>query len=288
MCDAYAEEIDEGAGGVNGELTPGGYDCTFVDPVPDDMVCTICLSVLRDPHLLSCCGYKFCYRCIDPVMRSPAGSSCPHCRETDFATMLDKALQRQILNLSVYCSNKDAGCAWVGETRSLGGHIADKCIYTIVACQNDNCTVTLQRWKMVTHEQDECEARPIERKVQRLVEKMEDRLMSLKKENDDQRDVIKKLQDQLNEQVEEQKHKNASFEERLEEERTRYCEAIDKLQMEQEELMERVKVEIKADKVGIVRQLDLLKNTVSEELLPAMHQVHKSNSECVLTVYICT
>ena len=42
----------------------GGYDCEFVDSPPEAWECPVCLSTLRDPHLLSCCGVKICQSCI--------------------------------------------------------------------------------------------------------------------------------------------------------------------------------------------------------------------------------
>ena len=44
-------------------LPTGGYDDDiFVDPPADTLGlhCPVCLSVLRDPHLLSCCGRHLC------------------------------------------------------------------------------------------------------------------------------------------------------------------------------------------------------------------------------------
>ena len=278
MCDACCTDIpertDDELKGVT--FTMGGCDCTFVDRVPDNLVCSICLLVLRDPHLLSCCGTKVCQKCIEPIKLIP-NSTCPHCRE-EFDTMLEKSLQRKIFNLAVYCTNKDKGCAWTGEMRSLDGHVKDQCMYTVVSCKYD-CTTSLQRWQMVAHEQDECHARPMELKMQRFVEKMEDRLTSLEKENDDQRELIKKLQDQL----EQRELKEAKLEEELEKEKVRHCEAIEKLKEEvmgeHEELLDKLKVEIKAEKVGITRQFDLLKNLVTNDLQPAVQAVNASNSE---------
>ncbi len=48
-------------------LPVGGYDSEFVDSPPDSWECPVCLSTLRDPHLLSCCGVKICQSCITGV-----------------------------------------------------------------------------------------------------------------------------------------------------------------------------------------------------------------------------
>ena len=38
----------------------GYYDVDFIDPPPDSLQCPICLSTLKQPHLLSCCGSHMC------------------------------------------------------------------------------------------------------------------------------------------------------------------------------------------------------------------------------------
>ena len=43
------------------EVSNGGYDDQlFLDPAPESLQCPVCLLVLRDPHLLSCCGAHIC------------------------------------------------------------------------------------------------------------------------------------------------------------------------------------------------------------------------------------
>ena len=42
------------------ELPQGGYDVDFIDPPPDSLQCPVCLSALKQPHILSCCGSHIC------------------------------------------------------------------------------------------------------------------------------------------------------------------------------------------------------------------------------------
>ena len=69
-------------------LPQGGYDYEFVDSPPDTWECPVCLSTLRDPHLLSCCGVKICQSCIEGVCTPTCGhfhSYCEsYCNHFDF------------------------------------------------------------------------------------------------------------------------------------------------------------------------------------------------------------
>ena len=39
----------------------GGYcDVNFIETPPDHLQCPICISVLKEPHIQSCCGSHMC------------------------------------------------------------------------------------------------------------------------------------------------------------------------------------------------------------------------------------
>ena len=43
------------------ELPTGGYDDDyFLEPPHESLHCPVCLLVLREPHLISCCGAHIC------------------------------------------------------------------------------------------------------------------------------------------------------------------------------------------------------------------------------------
>ena len=43
---------------------PCGYEEDFVNPVDDDLQCSICQSALRNP-VLTRCGHRFCRGCLE-------------------------------------------------------------------------------------------------------------------------------------------------------------------------------------------------------------------------------
>ena len=110
-----------------------GYECEFVgNPLRSQQFrCSICLQVLREPYQAICCGEVFCKECIHRV--KAANEPCPICRDKDFPSFPDKALQRDLYNFRVYCTYRSEGCGWIGELRELDNHLNLKCLYPLLA-----------------------------------------------------------------------------------------------------------------------------------------------------------
>ena len=138
-------------------LPMAGYENEFVDSIPDTLSCPVCLLPFRDPHLVSCCGAKFCELCIGRV-RKAAGQPCPLCKQ-EFNTMLDRSFQRKVLQLKVRCSKKTDGCQWVGELRHVVPHEREECGWAVVECSYQ-CGAHLPRRLMDEHQRDKCPQRP--------------------------------------------------------------------------------------------------------------------------------
>lgn len=128
----------------------GGYDHDFTDEIPEELWCSICLHVLRDPNLTSCCGHRYCRECINRVKR--AGMPCPLCQSRDFTVMLDKLFVRKVNSLRVKCPNMREGCEWCGELGQVDTHLLG-CRYTAVNCDfySLGCREMVSRSKMREH-----------------------------------------------------------------------------------------------------------------------------------------
>ena len=136
----------------------GGYECQFVKPFTSEVQteCSICLSVLREPFLVDCCGYRFCKSCIETVRDDC--KPCPLCNK-DFKTFPDKQLQRMLNQKEVYCKHKDKGCEWTGELTKLDEHLnlncedsdkrLDGCKYSTLTCKH--CEKSVQRKDFKLH-----------------------------------------------------------------------------------------------------------------------------------------
>lgn len=146
----------------------GGYDCEFVERPTEvfQTECSICLQVLREPHIISCCGHSFCRACIEET--KAAGKSCPLCNEPEFTLMHNKGLERSLKELHVHCIHKSLGCAWTGKLGELDQHLnvdpkpekqQDGCEYAEVRCAH-GCGESFRRPLLTKHQIDECLYRP--------------------------------------------------------------------------------------------------------------------------------
>ena len=59
--------------------------------------CSICLDVLRNPHLTECCGQHYCSACLVKWDGQHLGrKTCPQCRTENFKHIRNKSLMREI------------------------------------------------------------------------------------------------------------------------------------------------------------------------------------------------
>ena len=149
-------ELEREASTMANGRRPEGYDCSPVIP-SDKYVCPVCLLLLREPHLVSCCGHHFCGACVERVQRG--GKACPYCA-VSFTTMYNKGLEREMLNeLQVFCTYKDQGCEWSDVLGKLEQHTNSACLYARTECAW-NCGENIERRFLKEHEERLCPNRP--------------------------------------------------------------------------------------------------------------------------------
>ncbi len=145
------------------DLAAVGFACEFVDTIPKELQteCSVCLHVLRDPHMVDCCGYRFCKTCIERVLAE--FKSCPLCNHRQPQAVADKQLSRTLREKRVRCAHKGEGCKWVGELSSLDGHLdvtkrVDGCKVKFIRCHF--CNLILHSKEIEMHE-SKCHKKPI-------------------------------------------------------------------------------------------------------------------------------
>ena len=132
-------------------------DFEMVESPSEELHCSICLSVLCNPNLTSCCGNHFCQGCIERIRSD--GKPCPLCQSQDYTIMLDKSVMRRVKQLKVHCPNKDQGCMWVGELGETQEHMDSTCDFVEVTC-SFLCGTSLPRCHLAHHEANFCCNRP--------------------------------------------------------------------------------------------------------------------------------
>ena len=137
------------------EAAVAGYTCEFVDEIPKELQteCSICLHVLRDPHMVECCGHRFCSGCIKSVLRE--FNVCPLCNSKQPRTVADKQLSRSLKEKKVRCTHREDGCKWVGELAALDEHLeltrrTGGCRSRFMKCRY--CRVDFAKNKLEDHE----------------------------------------------------------------------------------------------------------------------------------------
>ena len=183
----------------------GGHQTAFVEDLPKQYECPICLMAMREPHIVNCCGQKYCKTCIEQVGKDD--KPCPVCSQT-FTTMIERALEREILGLNVYCEKREEGCKWIGELKQLKNHLDKDCPHVTVECPL-GCGLEMKREALDMHRHDVCRKRSVQDQLYSITSRLEARLVVLEdtcsRQHEDiekQRDVITQQEEQLTKQQE--------------------------------------------------------------------------------------
>lgn len=145
-----------------------GYDCEFLNPAPTliQTECSICLQILRDPHLIGCCGHNYCKTCIQQISKN--NRPCPLCGEEEYGVLSNKGLMRSLRDLEVVCSKKSLGCPWSGKLGQFDAHLNEDytsesqlqgCEYVEVECVH-GCGSHFLRALITKHQTERCPQRP--------------------------------------------------------------------------------------------------------------------------------
>ena len=145
-----------------------GYECEFVQRPHEALQtdCSICLMVLRKPHIISCCGQSFCRTCIDRIKTE--GKSCPLCNATKFSIIHNRGLENTLKEFEVRCTYATSGCEWRGKLGHLDDHLnlnpdfekqLKGCGFVEIAC-NHKCGGIFSRHLLANHQGEKCPKRP--------------------------------------------------------------------------------------------------------------------------------
>ena len=245
----------------------------YVAPPPEELTCSICLQVLCDPTLTSCCGQHFCRGCIDRVMAR--GHMCPLCNEKGFQTFLDKATLRKVRELKVYCKLKVKGCGWVGELGALERHldvangscefVDVECEFSVIGCvgkmprrdrESHSCEcmhkhlLLMTRWSLKT--------------IDGFQEKSREQRAQLK-EALARHDVRKQLEQQRLQFKEELEQQRVEFEEKLEKQHVQFEKKFERHHAQFEEKFEQQRIQFEEMAQRSEKQLNLIEQKMGAQ-----------------------
>ena len=220
----------------------GGYDCDLVEEPLDDLVCPICLLPLKKPHLISCCGRKLCQTCISRIKE--AGQPCPCCRGNEYVIVIDRQVERRVLDLKVYCKYKSKGCTWSGELRDLEKHVK--------SCYTSNSKLIAEKNEI------------IEKQAQKIKE-LENNITAVQKKNES-------LEKRLIQECERQKNlqKLSSFEDAFQDK----VGEIEQLQKSKDALKHELD-----DVTSYLQQIQVFSDRKEDELIAAQNMIKQLKEE---------
>eukprot|EP00985_Skeletonema_marinoi_P010260 scaffold4834_cov179-Skeletonema_marinoi.AAC.5 len=98
-----------------------------LDNIPDDFICSICLTVPAEP-LITPCDHVFCKSCIHQALNDR--NLCPIDRRPCTAGQLKRleGLSLRVWSgIQVKCGGHDSGCAWRGSIADYSAHVENNC-----------------------------------------------------------------------------------------------------------------------------------------------------------------
>ena len=127
---------------------------TFLEKIPEIMMCKICCNIFESPRLLTCCSTGICKRCIERHLQTSARlanqkPTCPFCRKEEIKHSKNTSMEESINELKVQCCYESKGCAWTGTLQNGKLHLR-VCEFCPVVCPN-KCSERFERYKLSAH-----------------------------------------------------------------------------------------------------------------------------------------
>ena len=140
-----------------------GSEFDFIENPSDKYFCPVTFELLLDPVQTNfCCGHRLSRAAAEKIQGK--GDPCPICKKTPLRTTDDVSFKREVRQLKVRCSNKSAGCEWMGELGELDNHlkpgsVEGPCHFVDVECPLQ-CGQRVKRRDLNEHKSNHCIKRP--------------------------------------------------------------------------------------------------------------------------------
>lgn len=123
---------------------------SFVQPLPDFLICKMCDDVFVEPQLTDCCQHSYCKSCITMV----TSKICPECRNKFEQLTTDLTSSRIISDQEIKCPYHLHKCPWTGYAEDIKGHLLT-CQHRPMDCPN-GCGKRYEKRNMLYHINLEC------------------------------------------------------------------------------------------------------------------------------------
>ena len=148
---------------ATGENVQESYDVTrFVGEVKEDLLCSICKEVPKDPRLCKNKDHIFCLAHISRHLHENP-QTCPVCRDPLTLETLRRPtgfLKNCLDDLKIKCDYHDRGCSDAIGPESLARHI-NQCEFAPVMCGNEGCEMVVNKSEKENHEKNLCQFRNV-------------------------------------------------------------------------------------------------------------------------------
>eukprot|EP00731_Ephydatia_muelleri_P021547 Em0014g138a len=133
-----------------------GFECRFLSPPTEDLLCVLCNSLMSSPLAFPCCQRAImCQSCAELL------NACPVCGTKFGKSVRDAGRDAAIRTLKVVCKNRRSGCTWEGELQEYKEHSLC-CPFDLLGCPNRCSTQQfLPRKDVQYHLKDECPSRTV-------------------------------------------------------------------------------------------------------------------------------
>ncbi len=139
-----------------------GYEISrFQKDVDENLHCSICYNVLKEPRTCRNNDHVFCLACISEHLRVNS-QTCPECNEHLSVDTLrrPRVLNNILSKLKINCDYASRGCSEFICVEDLKTHVAT-CGFAPVLCSIEQCGMEINKQEMVHHETEVCRYRKV-------------------------------------------------------------------------------------------------------------------------------
>ncbi|XP_028412125.1 kelch-like protein 1 [Dendronephthya gigantea] len=201
-----------------------GYDVhRFQEEVREDLLCSICQEVPKDPRLCQHKDHIFCFTHISRHLVQNS-QTCPVCRDPLNQETLRRPtgfLKNYLDDLKIKCDHHDRGCPDYVRLENLPTHVKE-CGYAPVMCRNEGCGTEVNRRNIESHEKYLCQFRIAKCHECEYIKESVNEIKASQDETNVRMTALEKKQEEMKDDVEEIKESQNEMKQSMDEIRKQF------------------------------------------------------------------